>query len=37
MIYHIRENSDFNQIFNQKDIQSILYLNKLFNKTEQNY
>ena len=37
MIYHIRKNPDPGQIFNQKDVQSILYLSKLLNKAEQNY
>ena len=37
MIYHIRGDPDPGQIFNQKDVQFILYLNKLLNKAEQNY
>ena len=37
MIYHIKRNPDLDQIFNQKNVQFILYLSKLLNKTEQNY
>ena len=37
MIYHIKENPDSGQIFNWKNVQFILYLSKLLNKTEQNY
>ena len=37
MIYHIKEDPNSNQIFNWKNVQFILYLNKLFNKAEQNY
>ena len=37
MIYHIRGNSDPDQIFNWKDVQFILYLSKLLSKAEQNY
>ena len=37
MIYHIRRDPDPGQIFNWKNVQSILYLSKLLNKAEQNY
>ena len=37
MIYHIKGDPDPGQIFNWKDVQSILYLSKLLNKAKQNY